>query len=134
MEGGGFPRPSLPLRYFTSIGGCPQVSCDRGTSYEPTQLWHLTQAFMSSSFSFSLRSIISATCRAQPCRLNPSQIHTKKGSIAVTRHLISPVATSLSRHARYIHAAPKMETVDTSSRLSELRKLMKERNLDIYGQ
>lgn len=32
-----------------------------------------------------------------------------------------------------VASAADMETVDTSSRLTELRKLMRERNIDIYG-
>ncbi|PSR94591.1 putative Xaa-Pro aminopeptidase P [Coniella lustricola] len=41
----------------------------------------------------------------------------------------TPCASST---AKYSTLAADMETVDTSSRLSELRKLMKERNIDIY--
>lgn len=87
------------------------------------------------SFLASLRPYFHATCRTQSPNLGLlSQAPQRPRVVAVTSDLISSVAASLSWKARYSHAASEMETVDTSSRLSELRKLMRERNIDIYGQ
>lgn len=41
---------------------------------------------------------------------------------------------SLSRKADYSSSVAEMETVNTGARLSALRKLMKERKLDVYGE
>lgn len=119
----------------------PIFTCLINVSFNPTDSIPFTssEAFMSFFFfsfssSSSLRPFVNATSRTQPFGLSPSQVHCRSRGVAVASHLISPVATSLSWKAGYSHAASEMETVDTSTRLAELRKLMKERNIDIYGQ
>lgn len=54
--------------------------------------------------------------------------------IAIFGAVSPPATVSLSWKARYSGAIADMETVDTRARLSELRKLMKERKLDIYSE
>lgn len=50
------------------------------------------------------------------------------------RHRLAIAALFLVCRARcYTHRAADMDTVDTSTRLSELRRLMKERNIDVYS-
>lgn len=53
---------------------------------------------------------------------------------AVSRPVTLPVTLSRTWKAAYSCAAADMETVDTSARLSELRRLMKDHELDIYGE
>lgn len=95
------------------------------------------------------RSFLSVTCKRTlqsfPPVPEPSQVHRRvRPGIAFASVLIGPVTASLSWKARYSQvqghghghgraATSEMETVDTSSRLSELRKLMRDRNIDIYG-
>jgi Xaa-Pro aminopeptidase len=54
-------------------------------------------------------------------------------------HVAVTHALPLARTARALHASPAlraidMAKVDTTERLAELRKLMKERNVDVYSK
>lgn len=83
------------------------------------------------SFIFSHR-LFATACKAPTVFVESSQVHHR-----VRGFILRPgrywTRTSFASKARYSSAAIKMETVDTSSRISELRKLMKERNIDVYG-
>lgn len=58
----------------------------------------------------------------------------KLKGIAIIGAVCPPVTVSLYWKARYSGTVADMETVDTHARLTELRKLMKERKLDIYSE
>lgn len=79
---------------------------------------------------FSGRFLLAASSRTSPPTSAFSHA-TQPARIVTTRLAIA--APSFVCRASYSQRPSDMETVDTSSRLSELRKLMKERNIDVYS-
>lgn len=76
--------------------------------------------------------LFASTCKASSSSSRASLVKHKLISGFITSGFV-PVTASLSCKTQYSSTAKAdMETVDSSSRLSELRKLMKERNIDIY--
>lgn len=73
------------------------------------------------------------TAKSVAFQLQPAA-HKFKGFISRSR--FHPGTVSLFPKVSYSSSsvATEMETVDTSSQLSELRRLMRERKLDIYSQ
>lgn len=82
-------------------------------------------------FSILSQRLFATTCKASSNSPRLSQVKQRVGGFIAFGFV--PVTTSLFWKTTYSSATAEMETVDSSSRLSELRKLMKERNIDIYG-
>lgn len=78
------------------------------------------------------RPSVSAACKGLPFNVKASRVAQRLGGSRITIGLVSS-HTQFSSKAKHTTLVADMETVDTSGRLSELRRLMKERNIDIYG-
>lgn len=83
-------------------------------------------------FFISCRLLFAPTFGTSPLISALSQT-TRTARIAPARLSFAKVTAFLNCKASYTQKAVDMETVDTASRLSELRKLMKERNIDVYS-
>jgi hypothetical protein len=95
---------------------------------------HLLLPALQNFFMFFIlpRPSVSAACKGLPFNVKASRIAHRLGGSRITIGLISR-QTQSSSAAKYTTLVVDMETVDTSNRLSELRRLMKERNIDVYG-
>ena len=69
----------------------------------------------------------------QPPKYRPSRYIFAGSARSVSRLTVIPTPF-LPRAAFSTSTIPAMETVDTSSRLTELRALMKERKVDVYSK